>query len=378
MTRSAWLSRRRFAKMTMMTALASRMPLLSEVINPIRRMGEGSPRFAYVGVMQETPGIHVYAVEGKHWNQRQFIASEAPASLALHQGRHTLYVANEVSEYRGLPCGTVEAFSIAADTGRLTSLGRQSLSLSATMPRHIAVAPDGQSLVVASHGGGIYNQLSILPDGQLGRVFGVIKETGCGPIHDHQESAHPQAISFDLAGNRFIATDLGSDRITVFSTEAGLSAHARYDMPPGSGPCHLAMHPNGNLLYVSHSLDSSVSGLRYDANAARVTERLIWVHEGAGEAMAMHPSGDFLYTAGKGQVTAWQINGLTGAFYSVQSRGIEREEAVCEMCVQPQGHELVVLTGEGIQCMAIDPATGGLGAPVAVASAAGARSVAIL
>jgi 6-phosphogluconolactonase (cycloisomerase 2 family) len=330
--------------------------------------------------MQETAGIHVYAIDGKQWTAQQFIATDAPASMALHPGGHTLYVANEVNEYLGLPRGTVEAFRIAEKTGQLISHGCQPLSLSATMPRHIAVAPDGRSLVAASHGGGIYNRLPILPNGQLGRVDSVFKETGCGPIQGHQESAHPQAVCFDPAGNRFIAADLGTDNVSVFSIEDGLSAQARFELPAGSGPRHLALHPNGNLLYVAHALDGSVSGLRYDANAGKITERLMWIQGGVGEAFALHPRGDFLFTAGKGEITVWQIDGSSGALRCVQSRNLDPKltGSVHEMSVLPQERQLIALTGGGVLSMAIQPETGRLGAPVLIASAPEARSIAIL
>jgi len=363
--------------MAAMTALTTRVPGLSAAINPARRIGSGSPRFAYVGAI-ETAGIHVYAIDGGQWNAQQFIAAEAPASMALHPSGHTLYVANEVMEYRGLPRGAVEAFSIEEKTGRLTLLGREPLSLSATMPRHIAVAPDGRSLIVASHGGGIYNQLPILADGQLGRVDSVLKETGCGPIQGYQESAHPQAVCFDPAGNRFIAADLGTDRVSVFSTADGLSAQARFELPAGSGPRQLALHPNGNLLYVSHALDGSISGLRYDANTGKITERLIGIRGGVGEALAMHPSGEFLFTAGKGEIAAWQIDSSSGALRYVQSKNLDRKQSVREMIVLPQRHQLAVLTDRGILSIAIEFETGRLGVPVLMASAPGARSIAIL
>ena len=88
-------------------------------------------------------------------------SSAAPSSLALDASERFLYAVNEVDEYEGLPSGTVEAYAIDAADGTLTFVNRQSLSLSATAPRHAAVSPDGRSLVVAVHGGGAYNVLPL-------------------------------------------------------------------------------------------------------------------------------------------------------------------------------------------------------------------------
>ena len=111
--------------------------------------------------------------------KQQTMASAHPVAMAISDGN--LYVANGVSEYGSLPRGSVEAYAIDAATGRLEFKNRVPLSLSGILPRDLAVAPDGRSVVVAMHGGGAYNVVSVLEDGRLGRVSGILKETGSGP-----------------------------------------------------------------------------------------------------------------------------------------------------------------------------------------------------
>ncbi|MFJ2375704.1 SDR family NAD(P)-dependent oxidoreductase [Streptomyces sp. NPDC087769] len=60
---------------------------------------------------------------------------------------------------------------------------------------HLAVAPDGQHVVVASHYGGEYAVLPVHEDGRLGPASHTVRNTGSGP-HARQESSHPHAVVF--------------------------------------------------------------------------------------------------------------------------------------------------------------------------------------
>ena len=113
---------------------------------------ETSPvRFAYAG---QKDGIQVFAVKGGRWTWTQTVASVSPVFLALDPTQRFLYAMNDKEVHEGLPTGTIEAYAISTHDGVLTLLNRQPLSLSGVRPRHLAVAPDGRSVVVAIDGGG--------------------------------------------------------------------------------------------------------------------------------------------------------------------------------------------------------------------------------
>lgn len=369
MTSHSGLSRREFVKMAGLATVGAREG------GQWATIGSKRPRVAFVGVMGH--GVHVYAIDRNGWWLQQVVASEAPVSLALHPSGESLYVLHEVSEYEGLPSGSVGTYKVDRNTGRLTLLGQQGLALSATMPRHLAVAPDGRSLVVAVHGGGAYNVLPIQADGQLGRVCGILKETGCGPNAEHQEAAHPQAILFDPSGKRVIAVDMGADRMSVLSLEDGLQVLARHEMQSGSGPRHIALHPVGHLLYVAHALDDSVCGFAYDSNAGKIMQQLVQVRARCAGALAIHPTGSFLYTAGSGEVTVWRIEIATGTLQRMQQQNVGMDE-IRGMTVLADGRELLTLTAQGVLQMDIDAKTGRLGMPIRVAWATGTRCIAFL
>jgi 6-phosphogluconolactonase len=330
-----------------------------------------SDRFAYVGVED---GIHVYAIaaDGRFIKQ-QTVASANPVAMAI--SNRNLYVANGVSEYGNLPRGSVEAYAIDLATGQLQLKNRAPLSLSGILPRNLAISPDGRSLVVAVHGGGAYNVLPIHEDGRLGKVSGILKEIGSGP-HVLQASAHPSAVIFDQVG-RVLAADQGSDKLSVLSLNNGeLQVSRRREATAGSGPSCMALDPAGNRLYVTHALNGSVSSFRYDATTGRILDCLQTVATlGAGEtaALAMHPSGEMLYSSHGDGIRAWKISPSS----SLEARSGTKDIRANKLHVTADGNSLLALSRDAVVRMNIDKATRELAAPLQVASVSKPLSIAI-
>jgi 6-phosphogluconolactonase (cycloisomerase 2 family) len=331
-----------------------------------------TPRFAYIGGEHR---IHVYSItEALRFIEQQTIASANPVAMAISNGN--LYVANGVSEYGNLPRGSVEAYAIDAATGQLRLKNRVPLSLSGVLPRDLAVAPDGRSVVVALHGGGAYNVLPVHEDGRLGGVSGILKETGSGP-HTLQAWAHPAAVTFDRVG-RVLTADLGSDKLSVLSLNHGeLTVAARCEVMAGSGPGSLVLEPNGKRLHVAHALNGSLSSFGYDATVGRILDcrQTVWV-PAAGEmaALAMHPSGETLYSSHGDGIQAWKIaaKGSLEPLPGVEGVRAKRLHATAD------GESLLALTGVAVLRMKIDVATRVLAAPVTVASLSKPVSIAML
>ncbi|MDX6462225.1 MAG: 6-phosphogluconolactonase, partial [Acidobacteriaceae bacterium] len=175
----------------------------------------------------------------------------------------------------------------------------------ATRPRHMALSSDGKMLAVAAYGGGIYNLFSIAEDGRLDEPAGIFKDAGCGGDPELQASAHPHSLLFD-PGGRLLASDFGSDRLSVFAVEGGrLQRLARRPTGRGTGPAAAVLHPGGSLLYAWHELEGTLACYRYDAASGTMGEavqRLSFPRSSA-VMLAMHPSGRMLYTS----QGVWQI-----------------------------------------------------------------------
>ncbi|MDP9992319.1 6-phosphogluconolactonase (cycloisomerase 2 family) [Variovorax boronicumulans] len=356
-----------------------------------------APRFAYIGTYTfdapggtaggpASKGIYVLAMRDSGWTPVQTVASANPSFLAVHPSRRFLYAINEIDTYQGLPTGTAEAYAIDANDGRLTLLNRQPLSLSGVIPAHLAVSPDGRALAVALYGGGAYNVLPIEADGRLGKVSGIEKETGSGPDTERQESPHPHMVLFDASGQRVLGTDLGTDRINVFTLADGkLSVLGRTSVAPGSGPRHLALHPSQRFLYLVNELDATVASFSYDAASGKVGEqrqRVSTLPDGysgqkSAAALVMHPSGQFLYATNRrlksehpmaDSIAAFRIDASNGTLTPLQhwSEGLRFPRA---LAMAPAGSHLYALSqkGDTILRLRIDPTNGRLDQPMQVA-----------
>jgi 6-phosphogluconolactonase (cycloisomerase 2 family) len=193
--------------------------------------------------------------------------------LALDEARHRLFVVNEIEEFEGLPTGSVESYAVSLKTGRIELLSRRGLSLSATRPKQLAVSPDGAFLVVAVYGGGAFNVLPILADGTFGPVTQVLKEIGCGPDPTEQKASHPYAVAFHPSGRFVFASDLGSDRLSVFSFDGGrLERLHERKTPAGSGPAEISLDSNGFELSVEHRLKRFRSRYYFDAQSGELRQ----------------------------------------------------------------------------------------------------------
>jgi 6-phosphogluconolactonase len=396
-------------------ALGVSMPWRSPEAHAVNGQGGGSAlrsmhavgqaRFAYVGTVDNASngpgghssaatgaprGIHVFAITRNNWRRIQVVESEQPGFLALHPSGRVLYAVNRIDLHQGLCTGSVEAYAIDPRDGRLSLLNRQPLSLSGTLPSHAAISPDGRSLVVALSGGGAYDVMPVGADGRLGTVCGILKETGCGPDRTRQSAAHPQMVLFDPTGERVLSADLGCDRLSVLSLADGrLSASGRTATLHGSGPRALEMHPGGRWLYALNELSATVACYGYDAKRGVIGQKLDTIsvapahdeggHLGTATALALHPSGRFLFAAYRraGQdvsrtdaILVFHIDSDNGKLTQVQSWN-EGLRAPSGLVFAPDGGSLYVVNhqADNILHLNIDAANGMLTLPHRIASA---------
>jgi 6-phosphogluconolactonase len=118
------------------------------------------------------------------------------------------------------------------------------------------------------------------------------------------------AISPD---DRFaLVADLGLDQVFIYHLNAatgGMEANNPQfaKVAPGSGPRHLAFHPNGRFLYLINEMGSSIVTFAYDAQAGTLRElqtvsTLPKDFKGKNDdaEIQVHPSGKFVYGSNRG------------------------------------------------------------------------------
>lgn len=99
---------------------------------------------------------------------------------------------------------------------------------------------------------------------------------GHGPNPDRQESAHAHSARFTSDSRFLLVNNFGLDQILIYRVDpltAVLTPHSTpvWAAKPGSGPRHIAFHPNGRWIYCLNELDSTVEILQWDSKAGTVT-----------------------------------------------------------------------------------------------------------
>jgi 6-phosphogluconolactonase (cycloisomerase 2 family) len=173
----------------------------------------------------------------------------------------------------------------------------------------------GKVLLVANYGSGSIASFPIGPDGTLAEAASKIAHKGSGPNKRRQEGPHAHSIDLDAANKYAVVNDLGLDRTMVYVLDADKGTLTPNLVPfaeskPGSGPRHLAFHPNGRTAYVINELDSTIAVLDFTAsNGTFSTLQTISTLPPEGKAgnttaeIAVHPSGRFVYGSNRGADT---------------------------------------------------------------------------
>lgn len=296
----------------------------------------------------QSEGIYVAKVasESGQLELLQTVPSDNPSFLALSPDQQFLFAINEVADFEGKEAGSVEAYRIDEASGEIALINRQALP--GPIPAHLAVDPSGQYLVVGLYIGSSYVVLPIGEDGSLGPTIDEVMQEGSGPNEQRQEAPHPHAVTFDPAG-RYIATaDLGIDKVEIFDLEEGkLAKISAIATEPGSGPRHVAFHPDGTMLYVINELDATIAALPYDAESGKLDEAIATVstvpddfpeHKSTAEIM-VHPSGKFLY--GSNRRFADHPDADSIAVFRLDEQGVpERIQLVTENIAFPRAFQL--------------------------------------
>jgi 6-phosphogluconolactonase len=308
--------------------------------DPSASFGKPSPakaRFVYVGTytfpgtapggthQSQALGIYLFRMNPSDGgltplHLQPFIMAPNPSYLALDPGLRHLYSVNEMTD------GGVSAYVINQTNGTLTFLN--SMLTNGKDTTHLSVQPSGQYLFAASYTSGDFQVFLINADGSIGGMTDNFPSVGngTGPNPDRQEGPHAHQILTDLDGNHVFGVDLGADKVNVWNLDSGSGKLIPNTVPfapiaSGSGPRHMAFHPDRQHAYVLSELASSITVLDYDpVRAAFIWKQTIstlppdFTGTNTTAEIRIHPSGRFLYNTNRGHnsVTMFEIEPETG------------------------------------------------------------------
>src|SRR6266403_1586711 len=382
------LSRRCFVTVLLLAAPAL---FVSATAAPQKRT-PNKPSLVYVGTYTNksaSKGIYVYNFDpgtGKLTSLGVAAESEDPSFLAVHPGGKYLYAVNEIDHFGEKKSGAASAFSIDQKTDKLTLLNQAATR--GAGPCHISLDKSGKFALVANYDGGSVATFPVHPDGTLGEAADFVEHRGSSADKERQAAPHAHWISTS-PDNRFaLAADLGLDEILIyrFNTTKGTLAPndpAFAKVNPGSGPRHLAFHPNGKFAYVLTEMEDSVTAFAYKASNGSLSplqtvsalSTLRKDFKGPKEAaeIVVHPSGKFLYAsnrAGIDTISASSINPAKGTL-QLKNEYPTMGKTPRNFAIDPTGKFLLAANQESntIVTFRIDAITGALsptGDPVQV------------
>jgi 6-phosphogluconolactonase len=333
---SSGLTRRQFLPLLGATAVAAATPSVVRAApgGVPGRPSVASARFVYVGTYTApgvppggthpsvAVGIYVFKLDPSDGGLTplQIVPASNPSFVALDPNLTHLYSVNEDDP------GRVSAYAINSANGGLTFLN--SALANGQFTTHINVHPSGQYFYAANYGTGNFPVFRILANGSIGPRTDTFQSVGngTGPNPARQEGPHAHQILTDVGGGHVFGVDLGADKVNALNLDllTGLFSPNTVPFVPvasGSGPRHMAFHPDGKHAYVLDELASSITVFDYDpVRGAFIWEQTLstlpdnFTGTNTTAEIRVHPTGQFVYNTNRGHnsVTMYSVDTATG------------------------------------------------------------------
>lgn len=269
----------------------------------------------YVGTYtgNKSKGIYYgkfYPGEGKIELSGVAAETDNPSFLTIHPNGRFLYAVNETSKMNGKNEGGVSGFEINPIDGKLKELNQKPSG--GTSPCHLAVDKTGKFLLIANYGSGSVACYRLNENGAIGDKTAQIQHTGSGANPARQSSPHAHWAGFSQDNKFAFICDLGIDKVLIYKFEDKTGElkpnNPEYiKLSDGSGPRHLAFHPDGKRAFVINELDSTISMLTYnpDTGAFALNGNIKtlpqdFTGKSTTAEIQIHPNGRFLYGSNRG------------------------------------------------------------------------------
>lgn len=237
--------------------------------------GAGSPAGRGEGIWRVTLDV----ATGTLGEPRLVATTPAPSFLTVRRpdpgtgGSDVLYAVAETAD------GTVTAFAIENGDGDDVALRPlTTVASGGDDPCHLLLAPDGRTLYVVNYSSGTVGVLPLDADGGFapevlaaGGPVHVHGHAGAGPDAERQEGPHAHFAMLAPGGDHLLVADLGTDELRRYRVRPdglldpdGIAA----TLPPGTGPRHTAVLPDGRHLVVVGELDVTLHVLAWDSATA--------------------------------------------------------------------------------------------------------------
>lgn len=259
----------------------------------------------YVGCYtnRSSVGIHVFdaAEDGRLTKVGDVSGIEHPSYLAPHPGGSILYAASETSDGNGTG-GTIVAFAVDPSDGTLAMI--QQVPSGGDGPCYLSVDATGNHIYVAHYGSGSVAGFELDAKGRIGELAVHRQHVGHGPT-ERQQGPHAHCAIPHPNQTGFVAVDLGIDRVISYANDGRVLSE--FAASEGSGPRHLAWHPDQPVGFLVGELDNALTALSVDpvtgALTTIVTESTLptgFAGTSIAAEVRIHPNQKWIYVSNRG------------------------------------------------------------------------------
>src|SRR5690242_17177008 len=255
----------------------------------------------------DSNGIFVYRFDtntGKASRVSAIKGIENPSFLITSPDQRFVYA---VSETHGEKGGSVYAYKFDPGNGRLHYLNSEPSG--GKDPCYLTADQTGHWIMVGNYSSGSLSVLPVKEQGTLGKAVQTIRHHGHSIDKERQAEPHVHCIMLAPNNHDVFVTDLGTDKIMTYllnEEDGHLSAGKPpyTQVMPGSGPRHLAFHPNGKNVYLIQEMGGKITVFNYEPgklSAIQTISTLPDGYQGRIWASAIHisPDGKFLYASNR-------------------------------------------------------------------------------
>jgi 6-phosphogluconolactonase (cycloisomerase 2 family) len=246
-------------------------------------------------------------------------SGNGPSGMAIDSAGKFLFLAHA-------NLNSIFAFTRDANTGALSSVSGSPFS-AGSAPMHLVVNPSGTFLYASNYN----DQMGSISAYTINPTTGALNEITGSPFATQVGFPGPGHLAIE-PGGKFLYVGLGGTvnanhfvaAFSIDSSTGGLTSVPGSPFATGNGPFSIAVDPSGMYLYTANSHDNTVSAFSLNAATGALTSVsgspfATGAVGGFPFALAMDPSGTFLYTANQGSnnISGFGINSTTGALTPV-------------------------------------------------------------
>jgi 6-phosphogluconolactonase (cycloisomerase 2 family) len=283
-----------------------------------------------------------------------------PSYLAISKDEKMIYSVNETRD------GEVSAFRFDKSNGVVSFVNTQPAKGGA--PCYITTDKGGNFIATANYTGG---NISVFPLDKDGSIKPLSMNIDFNIPDAPASNLHTVVFSPDE--KYLLATDLGKHTIYSYKVKPDAKDGSFLELPAnitkledGSGPRHLAFHPNGKFLYCINEISGKVAALTYNDGKLEAfqyamsdtTQSLI--RKGSAD-IHLTSNGKFLYSSNRTRndgIAIFSVNPTNGqlAVIGYQSTGVHPRNFI----ITPNDKYLLCANrnSNNIQIFEIDPVTG--------------------